>query len=167
MLLLGACHVALEPFPFPASITSLDAFAVGTPVVSHGAHLAEHGLAQLTASLYRRLGAFDFKAGGGGGAGWEDGGGGAGREDGEGGAGRGDGGTDPFDGRGGFEECCVANRAQGRGGVAEKAVRLAMDAGYRAQVSSAITRLSPRLFKDTGAVREWEAFLRGAVALGG
>ena len=46
-------------------------------------------------------------------------------------------------------------------------MRLAMDAGYRAEVSSAITRLSPRLFEDMAAVREWEAFLRGAVALGG
>jgi hypothetical protein len=56
MRLLGAAHVALEPFPFPASITTLDALAVGTPVVSHGGVLVSRGMAQLSASLYRRMG---------------------------------------------------------------------------------------------------------------
>jgi len=56
MRLMGAAHVALEPFPFPASITTLDAFAVGTPVVSHGGVLVSRGMAQLSASLYRRMG---------------------------------------------------------------------------------------------------------------
>ena len=105
-------------------------------------------MAQLTASLYRRLGAFDFAT----------------EETSPGGtAGNGD--DDQFDGRGGFEECCVANRAVGSGGVAQKAVRLATDAAYRAAVSSAIIRLSPRLFEDAEAVREWEGFLRAAAAV--
>ena len=59
MRLLGSAHVALEPFPFPASITTLDSFAAGTPVVAHGSDLASRGMAQLSAGLYRRLGIVD------------------------------------------------------------------------------------------------------------
>jgi hypothetical protein len=59
MRLMGAAHVALEPFPFPASITTLDAFAAGTPVVAHGGILVSRGMAQLSAGLYRRMGIED------------------------------------------------------------------------------------------------------------
>ena len=54
--LFGAAEVALEPYPFPASITTLDAFTAGTPVLAHGSALVRRGVAALSAGLYRRMG---------------------------------------------------------------------------------------------------------------
>jgi len=55
LALLGAVDVFLEPMPFPASITSLDSFMVGTPVVAHGNAIIGRGGLALSKALYHRL----------------------------------------------------------------------------------------------------------------
>lgn len=55
--LFGAAHVALEPFPFGGSITTLDAFEAGTPVVARAPTDTQRPA--LTAALYRILGMTD------------------------------------------------------------------------------------------------------------
>lgn len=53
VMLFGGAHVALETFPFGGSITSLDAFEAGTPVVVRA---SVEGRPALTESLYGVMG---------------------------------------------------------------------------------------------------------------
>ena len=66
LALLRACAAVLDLFPFPSGVTSLDAFAVGAPVVTLGAAQAAAGLPQLTAGMYRLMAEEGGAKGGGG-----------------------------------------------------------------------------------------------------
>ena len=56
LAVLATAQVMLEPFPFRGSITTLDAFTVGTPVVTNGGDLGGRATPKLTVALYRRIG---------------------------------------------------------------------------------------------------------------
>ena len=56
LAVLATAQVMLEPFPFRGSITTLDAFTVGTPVVTNGGDLDGRATPKLTVALYRRVG---------------------------------------------------------------------------------------------------------------
>ena len=56
MGLLGTSQVALDPFPWGGGVTTLDAFAAGTPVVTYPKQ--QTGV-QLAAGFYRYMGISD------------------------------------------------------------------------------------------------------------
>jgi predicted O-linked N-acetylglucosamine transferase (SPINDLY family) len=60
----------------------------------------------------------------------------------------------------GYDELVVASEEE----YAEKAVRLATDADYRAAAVAAITERCPVLYEDDAEVRDLEAFLERALA---
>ena len=53
--LLSACSAILDLFPFPGGVTSLDAFSVGTPVVTLWSAQSDAGFPQLTSSMYEAM----------------------------------------------------------------------------------------------------------------
>ena len=133
--LSGAVHCLLEPFPFPASITTLDAFVAGTPVVAHGGSLRTRGMAQLSAMLYRRMWAGDTNDS--------------------------SSGSYSTDGRWTPGECCVAGDEDS---FVEMAVAIAHNRnGLRDRTLTMLKDRSHLLFQDSAARKEWEGFLEKAV----
>jgi hypothetical protein len=55
-VLVFPLQVSLEPFPFPATLTSLDSLASRTPVVAASGNALLRGMPALTTALYHAAG---------------------------------------------------------------------------------------------------------------
>jgi hypothetical protein len=136
--MLKVADVVLDTFPFGGGVTSLQAFAMGTPLVALPSKFLR---GRLTLALFRQMGCIGKVA--------------------MGGAAAAAGGGMDAPGGGGDSMCqCVAGSEQE---YVERALALGRNATLRAAVAAQISAAAPRLFEDDSAVREWEHFFRESV----